>query len=129
MRLIRSKDTKAELIVRRLLHRAGYRYRVHVKGLPGTPDIVFRSRRKLIFVHGCFWHQHDAADCRAGKRPRSNPDYWHPKLSRNVERDRQHEIALKSEGWELLYVWECELRDQIDLHERLTQFLGPTRIA
>lgn len=125
MRQIRSKNTKAELVVRRLLHGAGYRYRIHGKSLPGTPDLVFTARRKVIFVHGCFWHQHEAAACRAGKRPRSNIDYWHPKLARNIERDRQHTDRLREEGWDVLVVWECELRDATTLTARLNKFLGP----
>src|ERR1700741_2821493 len=90
MTKIRSRDTKPELAVRRLLHRMGYRYRVHGKGLPGKPDLVFASRLKVIFVHGCFWHQHTLETCQDGRRPKSNVHYWHSKLASNVERDRQH---------------------------------------
>jgi DNA mismatch endonuclease (patch repair protein) len=129
MRQIRSKDTKAELTVRHLLHRAGYRYRIHGKDLPGKPDLVFKARRKVIFVHGCFWHQHDANNCTAGKRPQSNTDYWHPKLARNVERDRLQLERLEQEGWGVLVVWECELRDADVLRYRLISFLGPARLA
>lgn len=128
MRLIRSKDTKAELAVRRLLHGAGYRYRIHRRDLPGTPDLVFTARRKVIFVHGCFWHQHEAAECKAGKRPRSNTEYWHPKLARNVERDQRQLEALTGAGWKVMVIWECEVRGQEALRKRLIQFLGPARM-
>lgn len=124
MRLIRSKDTKAELIVRRLLHGAGYRYRIHDKTLPGKPDLVFPARKKVIFVHGCFWHQHELITCKAGKRPISNTGYWYPKLARNVERDQQQIEQLNADGWDVFVIWECELGDQRRLIGRLTNFLG-----
>jgi DNA mismatch endonuclease (patch repair protein) len=126
MAKIRARDTKPELAVRRLLHAAGYRYRLHGKGLPGKPDIVFSRRRKVIFVHGCFWHQHDKDACLDGRRPKSNTEYWHPKLARNMERDRQHVDKLMADGWEVTVVWECELRDQEALTEKLYQLLGAT---
>ena len=96
MRQIRSKDTKPEVLLRRLLHAQGYRFRVHRKDLPGKPDLVFVSRRKEIFVHGCFWHQH--TECREGRVPHSRPEYWEPKLLRNQQRDAVVQAALKEQG-------------------------------
>jgi len=107
MRGVRSKDTSIELIIRRALFRAGYRYRLHVKKLPGAPDIVFPGRKKVIFVHGCFWHQHEG--CSRAKFPASNTDYWMPKLRRNADRDRNALKALQRMGWKSLVIWECEL--------------------
>jgi DNA mismatch endonuclease (patch repair protein) len=101
MSRIRSRDTKPEMIVRRLLHAAGYRYRLHTKDLPGKPDVVFKRRRKVVFVHGCFWHQHDREDCLDGRRPKSNTSYWHAKLERNVERDQEHIRRLHELGWQV----------------------------
>jgi DNA mismatch endonuclease (patch repair protein) len=129
MARIRARDTKPEMVVRRMLHRLGYRYRLHGKALPGKPDLVFTSRRKVIFVHGCFWHQHEATACLDGRKPKSNTDYWHPKLARNVERDQQHVEKLRAEGWCVLVVWDCEMRDQALLMKRLLDFLGPVQFA
>ena len=89
MSRIRAKDTKPEMAVRRLVHGMGYRYRLHRRDLPGTPDLVFSPRRKVVFVHGCFWHQHDDPNCRKATLPGSNKEYWHPKLKRNAERDKE----------------------------------------
>ena len=111
---------KPEMAVRRLIHRLGYRYRLHRRDLPGTPDLVFGSRRAVVFVHGCFWHQHD---CRDGRVPSSNRDYWEPKLARNVERDARVRGELEALGWRLLVVWECEAKDEMALTERLVTFL------
>jgi DNA mismatch endonuclease (patch repair protein) len=122
MRKIRSKDTRPEFIVRRLLHRLGYRYRLHRGDLPGKPDLVFGSRRKVIQVHGCFWHQHDG--CRHSHIPKSRLDYWVPKLARTVERDRSSLGALEAAGWCVMIVWECEVRDGAKLEKTLTRFLG-----
>ncbi|WP_448167972.1 very short patch repair endonuclease [Burkholderia ambifaria] len=119
MRRIRSRDTTPELIVRRTLWRLGYRYRLHVKTLPGTPDIVFMRRKKAVFVHGCFWHQHG---CFLTSLPKSNVAYWHPKLRRNVERDAAAMLQLQQAGWSVLVVWECE-STLADLPERLRKFL------
>ncbi len=107
MRRIRSEDTKPELIVRKIVYGLGVRYRLHRKELPGHPDLVFASRKKVIFVHGCFWHQHEA--CAGGRLPRSRNEYWDKKLQRNVERDRKTMLQLKEMGWEALIIWECEL--------------------
>jgi DNA mismatch endonuclease (patch repair protein) len=105
MKAVRRKDTAPEMRVRRLLHGAGYRYRLHVTGLPGSPDIVFPSRRKVIFVHGCFWHGHD---CRAGRPPQSRTDYWLPKIARNQQRDSLALSELSRMGWDSIIVWQCE---------------------
>ena len=120
MQAVRSKDTKPEMVVRRLLHRMGYRYRVHRKDLPGRPDIAFISRRKAIFVHGCFWHGHG---CAKGQLPKSRLDYWQPKLEQNVRRDRTKIEQLESLGWKVLVVWQCEISNTDDLQERLLDFL------
>ena len=123
MKAVRRKDTAPEMIVRRLLHAAGYRYRLNVKKLPGSPDIVFLSRRKAIFVHGCFWHGHD---CRAGRRPKSRPEYWVPKIARNQVRDAAVIAALTKLGWEALIVWQCDIAGHELLNEKLVNFLGPS---
>jgi DNA mismatch endonuclease, patch repair protein len=107
MRRIRSKHTGPELALRRALHRCGLRYRLHCRDLPGAPDIVFRSARLAIFVHGCFWHQH--AGCRYAARPKSRHDYWEPKFERNIERDRKVEEHLMLAGYRVLVIWECQL--------------------
>jgi DNA mismatch endonuclease (patch repair protein) len=109
MRQIRSKNTAPEILLRRMLHRQGYRFRLHRKELPGKPDIVFPSRRKAIFVHGCFWHQHSG--CREGRIPRSRREYWEPKLTRNRQRDDAAQVSLNDQGWQTLVMWECELKD------------------
>jgi DNA mismatch endonuclease, patch repair protein len=121
MRRIRKTDTRPELGVRRLVYGMGYRYRLHRRDLPGTPDLVFSARRKVIFVHGCFWHQHD---CPLGsKKPSANPDYWHPKLARNVERDAQNRARLRAMGWDVLVVWECEIKGSALLAGRIRTYL------
>ncbi|MCW5723535.1 MAG: DNA mismatch endonuclease Vsr [Maricaulaceae bacterium] len=124
MAAIRSKGMKPEMRVRSLAHRLGYRFRLHRKDLPGKPDLVFRPRRKVIFVHGCFWHQHAREDCLDGRPPKSNTDYWLPKLQRNVERDRKNRATLQAAGWDVLVIWECETTDEDVLSVRLKRFLG-----
>ena len=121
MRRIRSKNTKPEVLLRSLLHKAGYRFRIHRKDLPGKPDIVFSSRQKVIFVHGCFWHQHP--ECREGRLPGTRQDYWGPKLARNVERDAAAIKQLRAMGWEVLTVWECELQGSDALPAQVRDFL------
>ncbi len=123
MRRIKSSNTLVELTVRRMIHGMGYRYRLHDRALPGTPDIVFRPRRKVIFVHGCFWHQHPAADCLDGRVPKSNQGYWEPKLERTKQRDASNQQTLIESGWDSLIVWECELRELPALSVRIKQFL------
>lgn len=123
MRAIRSKDTSPEMRVRRLTHSLGYRYALHVTTLPGKPDLVFASRRKVIFVHGCFWHNHT---CRHGTRaPATNVDYWNAKRERNSQRDKLHLRALRKEAWEVLVLWECQLKNLELLQRKLIRFLGP----
>lgn len=117
-----SKNTKPEIVVRRLVHAMGYRYRLHRKNLPGTPDLTFPARKKVIFVHGCFWHQHD---CPRAARPASNTQFWNKKLDGNVLRDRKNLAALRQNGWSALVLWECETKKPADLTDRLVEFLGP----
>jgi DNA mismatch endonuclease (patch repair protein) len=121
MSRIRSKHTRPEMTVRRLVYQLGFRYRLHGKEIPGKPDLVFRSRRSIIFVHGCFWHQH--SDCGAGRVPRSNQEYWKRKLQRNVLRDRANLAQLSEEGWRVFTVWECQLADLTRLKGDLLRFL------
>ena len=122
MSRIRGKDTKPELAVRRYLHGLGYRYRLHARELPGRPDIVFRPRRKVVFVHGCFWHQHGR--CRAGRMPKSNTDYWTEKFSANKRRDRLAKLRLTRLGYRYLVVWECQIARRFDaVAEKLVEFL------
>jgi DNA mismatch endonuclease (patch repair protein) len=121
MSRVRSKDSKPEMVVRSLVHRMGFRFRLHSNRLQGCPDLVFSGRRKIIFVHGCFWHGHH---CRAGRnRPTSRKDYWDAKLERNVERDRLNLAQLRREGWSVLAVWECQTRERDRLARRLKAFL------
>ena len=122
---IRSKGMKPEMTVRRLLHSMGYRYRLHGRELPGKPDLVFPARRKVIFVHGCFWHQHADPGCRIVRRPKSNREYWLPKLERNVARDAENRARLEELGWEVLVIWECEVRAGSSFLARATEFLEP----
>lgn len=123
MRRIRSKDTKPEITVRRLIHRMGFRFRLHRGDLPGKPDLVFPGRNKVIFVHGCFWHQHRDADCNIARKPKSRLEYWMPKLDRNVARDKSHRAALEESGWSVMTVWECEVASDLELPSRLRRFL------
>ena len=122
MSRIRSSDTHPEMLVRRLLHRLGYRYSLHRRDLPGVPDIVFPSRQKIILVHGCFWHQHKG--CADGRIPKTRASYWKPKLQRNVERDRRNVSRLRRSGWKVMQVWECGATKPHALIKRLTRFLG-----
>ncbi|MCA3563494.1 MAG: DNA mismatch endonuclease Vsr [Methylocystis sp.] len=122
MRAIRSTDTTPERLVRSLLHRLGYRFRLHAKELPGKPDIVLRPRRAAILVHGCFWHGHGCA--RGGRMPKTNRDYWERKIARNRERDAERLMALEARGYRVLTLWECGLKDAAALEESLRRFLG-----
>jgi DNA mismatch endonuclease, patch repair protein len=122
---IRDKDTQPELAVRRLLHRLGYRFHVHHRSLPGSPDLAFTARRKVVFIHGCFWHYHDG--CRFAHVPKSRSDYWCTKFDKNRARDERNLSALRESGWESFIVWECQLADRAALAERLLAFLGPPR--
>lgn len=107
MRAVRSQDTAPEMAVRRFLHAQGLRYRLHGRQLPGSPDLVFAKKRAVVFVHGCFWHQH--AGCEAAKRPKTSVPYWTRKLDTNVARDLRQRDALEAQGWEVFVVWECQV--------------------
>lgn len=121
MSLVRSRDTKPERVIRSLVHRLGYRFRLHRRDLPGTPDLVFPGRRKVIFVNGCFWHGHD---CRLGARvPKSRTEFWSEKIANNKQRDARNLAELAQAGWQVLVVWECQMGDKHDLVERLRGFL------
>lgn len=122
MSLIRGKDTKPEMVVRRLVHSLGYRYRLHRRDLPGCPDLVFSARRKVIFVHGCFWHRHPDSTCKLARLPKSREEFWVPKLERNASRDRRNEQALKDQGWNVLVIWECETNNQGMLKRKIQAF-------
>lgn len=117
---VRGVDTGPEMQVRSLIHRMGYRYRLHRRDLPGTPDIVFPSKKKIIFVHGCFWHLHKR--CRKARLPKSNEAYWTPKLQANAKRDKKYMNALKALGWIILIIWECELKKPT-LPSKIKRFL------
>lgn len=121
MRSIRKTDTRPELIVRRAAHALGFRFRLHRRDLPGTPDLVFPRRGKVILVHGCFWHQHPG--CRFSRQPKTRPDYWPAKLARNVERDARVRQLLDEAGWQVMVIWECETTEQDALRGRLADFL------
>ena len=123
MRAVKSTDTRPEMIVRRLVHAMGYRYRLHRKDLPGKPDLVFGPRRKAIFVNGCFWHRHECI--RGARQPKTNAEYWRAKIARNTERDITNEIALQTAGWSVLKVRECQTKaaDRANLERMLREFL------
>lgn len=121
MSLVRSKNTMPELVVRKIVFSMGYRYRLHGADLPGKPDLVFRTRKKTIFVNGCFWHRHEG--CKKATTPSSRLEYWLPKFMRTVERDSKHLNTLREMGWKTLVVWECELKDADALAGRLKAFL------
>ncbi|MBN3803193.1 DNA mismatch endonuclease Vsr [Paraburkholderia sp. Ac-20336] len=121
MSLIRGKNTGPEMTVRRLIYAAGYRYRLHGMKLPGRPDLVFSRRRKVIFVHGCFWHRHEG--CRLARLPKSRLEFWGEKLEGNRQRDMRNLEALRALGWATMVVWECELADEKALIERIRAFL------
>lgn len=122
MRAIRSGGMKPEILVRQIVYGLGHRYRLHRKDLPGKPDLVFGPRHKVIFVHGCFWHQH--RDCIDGRMPKSNLDYWQAKLTRNIARDAEHLASLKRQGWKSLVIWECETTNVQKLKVKISRFLG-----
>lgn len=124
MRLVPAKDTKPELLVRKLIHAMGYRYRLHARNLPGTPDMVFAGRKKVIFMHGCMWHGHE--NCRLNRPPGNRQEYWLPKLERNKRRDEENRRKLEELGWSVFIVWECETRRKniAALLGRVRDFLG-----
>ncbi len=125
MSRVKGKDSKAELMVRSLTHRLGYRFRLHGSNLPGKPDLVFASREKVIFVHGCFWHRHSR--CALARLPKSRLAFWLPKLEKNRLRDRANQRSLKRLGWNYLVIWECELSNSDLIRSRISKFLGPRR--
>ena len=121
MSRIRGKDTKPEMVIRKLVHSLGYRYRLHVKKLPSNPDLVFISRKKVILVHGCFWHRHN---CKNGRVcPQTRKAFWKKKLERNKERDKYNKMLLNKQGWKVLTIWECQIRDIEKTTKRITNFL------
>ena len=121
MQAVRSGGTKPEIVVRSLVHRLGYRFRLHRRDLPGKPDLVFPARRKVIFVHGCFWHQHSG--CRYAARPSTRAEFWATKLNGNVDRDARVQAQLTERGWGVFVVWECETRAEAALARRIRSFL------
>lgn len=121
MAAVKNKNTAPEIVVRKTLHRLGYRFRLHRRDLPGNPDIVLPRHRAVIFVHGCFWHGHD---CRRGKRPATRTEFWNTKLDGNLERDRKNTDLLIELGWQVLIIWECQIRDHVELESYLLDFLG-----
>ena len=123
MQLIRAKNSRPEMTVRKLVHSMGYRYRIHRRDLPGCPDLSFGSRRKAIFVHGCFWHRHSDPGCKLARTPKSRLEFWLPKFDANVRRDALVQQNLHDLGWACLVLWECELRDRPLLQTRIRSFL------
>lgn len=123
MSRVRGRDTKPEMLVRRLTHGMGYRYRLHRRGLPGSPDLAFPSRMKVIFVHGCFWHQHLDPGCKLARLPKSKLDFWGPKLETNRERDERNLVLLAELGWDVLVIWECQTNNREQLQARIREFL------
>lgn len=119
---VRSTDTKPELTVRRLVHSLGFRYRLHDRKLPGTPDLVFSSRRKILFVHGCFWHRHGPR-CPLTRLPKSKLEFWLRKLEQNHTRDEKNIKRLRADGWRVMVVWECELSNLEAVTRRIITFL------
>ena len=125
MSRIRSHDTKPEMTVRRMIHAMGHRYRLHRRDLPGTPDLALITRCKAVFVHGCFWHRHPDPCCKLARLPKSRPEFWIPKLERNRQRDIENQQALQAKGWDVLVIWECQLKDATSLREAIQVFLKP----
>jgi DNA mismatch endonuclease, patch repair protein len=125
MALVRGRDTKPEMEVRSALHAAGYRFRLRSPRLPGKPDLIFASRRKVVFVHGCFWHRHAAPACKLARLPKSRLDFWLPKLDSNLQRDERTRNELQRAGWDVEIVWECQLRNPEAVQKKLRRFLGP----
>ena len=122
MSRIHGKDTVPEMAIRRLIHGMGYRYRLHDRSLPGSPDLVFRSRKKVIFVNGCFWHRHHG--CRLATVPKTNVEYWTEKFRLNSERDRKTHEEFELLGWKILLIWQCEIRDTEKVKRKIIKFLG-----
>ena len=125
MARVRSKNSRPEMLVRKIVYAMGHRYRLHARTLPGCPDLVFRPKRKVIFVHGCFWHRH--ANCALARMPKSRLPFWTAKLEGNRKRDQRNKRALSREGWKVLTIWECQLRDVVRLESRIRRFLDEER--
>jgi DNA mismatch endonuclease (patch repair protein) len=121
---IRGKDTKPEMVVRRIAHRLGFRFRLHRRDLPGSPDLVFPGRRKVVFVHGCYWHRHPG--CHLAYEPKSNVEFWTEKFASNVARDQKALADLQNQGWDTLVIWECDAKDPNLVTLRLSAHLGPS---
>lgn len=121
MRAVKSKDTKPEVVIRRLVHALGFRFRLHRVDLPGSPDLVFSKKRKIIFVHGCFWHGHSCA--RGARQPKTNTEYWLRKIEGNRRRDKQSLAELRRLGWNILVLWECQLKEPKKTRSRVKKFL------
>jgi DNA mismatch endonuclease (patch repair protein) len=124
MASVKSRDTSPELLVRRMIHAMGFRFRLHARDLPGQPDIVLPRHRKIVFVHGCFWHRHGATGCSLARLPKSRLGFWRRKLEANRQRDERVLRKLRRGGWKILVVWECQLRDKERTENRLKSFLG-----
>lgn len=124
MSKVKSKDTKPEMWVRHLVHSMGYRYRLHRRDLPGTPDLVFPSRKKVILIHGCFWHRHPDSSCPLTRTPKSRKDFWLKKFKENLGRDLENENRLRALGWEQMVLWECQLKDVEKIKTRVEEFLS-----
>jgi DNA mismatch endonuclease (patch repair protein) len=124
MSAVRGKNTGPELRLRRIVYGLGYRYRLHRRNLPGTPDLVFPGRRKVVFLHGCFWHQHEG--CAAARIPKTRPEFWLEKFSQNKARDERVVASLEAAGWRSLVIWECELAEPDKVASLIMQFLGAT---
>jgi DNA mismatch endonuclease (patch repair protein) len=124
MALIHSKNTGPEMVVRKLVHGLGYRYRLHSRTLPGKPDLVFASRKKVILVHGCFWHRHPDSSCKLARMPKSRLDFWKPKLEENRLRDKRISRELRDRGWRVFAIWECQLSDIPRVSEQVRSFLN-----
>lgn len=127
MSRVKNRDTAPEKLVRQLLHKMGYRFRLQRKDLPGKPDIVLPKHRKVIFVHGCFWHGHEG--CSRGARPTSNVDFWNKKIDKNIGRDINAQAELCELGWQTLVVWQCQTRNLADLQQRLQEFLADGKVG
>lgn len=121
MSRIKAKDTKPEILVRSFLHKNGYRYRLHLKSLPGKPDIVLRKYKSIIFVHGCFWHQH--LNCKKASIPKTNIEFWTKKFSQNIEKFKKDKLELEKLGWKVLVIWECEIENLSAMRNKICNFL------
>ena len=127
MSAIKSKNTKPEIKVRKVLHSMGYRFRLHSKNLPGSPDIVLPKYKTVIFVHGCFWHRHHDPACALARMPKTRLEFWEPKLEANRLRDIRNKEALETAGWRVLTVWECEVKEPLRIADRIRAVLGDRR--